>query len=54
MRTYRIEDDDEYWQFYLYENDEQVGGGTMEYGIDGSGRKALETMCKGFGQEAIQ
>jgi hypothetical protein len=50
MYTYRIEDDDEYWQFYLYQDDEQVGGGTMEYGVDGSGRKALEKMCTSWAQ----
>jgi len=52
MRTYRIEDDDEYWQFYLMEDGVQVGGGTMEYGKERSGYDTLRLMCECFLQSS--
>lgn len=48
MRTYEIEDDGECWQFYLWENDKQVGGGTMEKELEGGAYATLVMLGECF------
>lgn len=52
MRSFEYEDDDEYWQFWMFENGERVGGGIWEYGVDGSGLEMLKALGNAFVQGA--
>lgn len=48
MRSYGIDDDGDGWQFYLREDDVQVGGGLIDDNGDGKGYLVARSLCEAF------